>query len=170
MKTFTFKPREKKINPLWKWKTMSHYFGKHPKLHNETIKNNQAYVELSKILNHCNDYTIVTAQFISWAFIAVTICEAGMLLAVMAHVVKCDNVFRAWSLRWKYSCFDAHLLRDPAVWNNVVFLKEMHCYCHNKCLSSACEAGMAEVTFSPQSSVILYLFEIKDYGRWVYHY
>lgn len=38
-----------------------------------------------------------------------------------------------------YRCFDTHLLRDPAVWNNVVFIKVKHCFSHNKCWSSACD-------------------------------
>ena len=49
MKTFTFKPKgEKKKIPYENEKRCHITLAKTQKLHNETIKNNQAYVELSK--------------------------------------------------------------------------------------------------------------------------
>lgn len=44
-----------------------------------------------------------------------------------------------------YKFFDVHLLRDPAVWNNAVFLKVKHLYSHNKCRSSACHPEMGSI-------------------------
>lgn len=110
---------------------MSNYPGNCPKLHNATIKNNQTHIELGKNFNQYTDYSIVKTGFIfpehlqqsvlaklqgrrqrerMWRNVTIAIMHSGAAVGAQCRM---------------YRCFDAHLLRAPAVWNNVVFFLKL---------------------------------------------